>query len=439
MNKKILTHIIVCLVIVSGILSCSDSESRMSPLLKQTTVILNLGLPPENPGALNDSLWNRIRRFFVKDAVAQTAPAAFSSILVRVIGADFGVMEKEFGPYGAVSLNVPSGSLRQFEVIAYSAPGDPSAALSFRGTAVANLPAGETVSIPVLMGLNETKIVVPDPFGSSPRIVQINDMSGAGWIAKIGTDIGFSAANFYPYDIDFDTRGRIYIANNNGASGYDVVIRIDNINSTSYTPLGSGSGSGIVTLTVDRIRNYVYYATSAALGRCNLDGTNPIEPITLTFGAETMSTIRGMDIDANGILYVAGSNGLGQGRIYRFDTSQNIVTNSYTTNLNTPWDTTVRPPYVYIANYGGPSAILQLDMNLQFVGGYGTIVAVLDTTPGHFYGPERFLAIRNDALIIIDEGSSLDKLVSIRDITGSNWLTYGSTGEGVGQFRFYQC
>src|SRR5271157_3286815 len=170
---------LAALIINFSMLSCSDSESKLSPLFKQTLVVLNLGMPPENPSAYDNTIWNKIRNFFVRDALAQTAPATFSNILVRVSGPDIGIIEQEFGPLGTISFSVPAGSLRQFEVIAYVSPLDPSAALSFRGTAIANLPEGETVSVPVLMTLNETKIVVPD-FQNS-RIATIDNMSGANW------------------------------------------------------------------------------------------------------------------------------------------------------------------------------------------------------------------------------------------------------------------
>jgi hypothetical protein len=140
-----------------------------------------MGLPPENPSAVEDTIWNKIRKFFVPDAIAQTAPATFSNILVRVTGPDFGIMEQNFGPLGTISLDVPAGNLRQFEVIANVSPIDPGAARSFRGTALANLPEGETVSIPVVMTLFEARLVVPDEF-QNHRIVKINSLScEGGW------------------------------------------------------------------------------------------------------------------------------------------------------------------------------------------------------------------------------------------------------------------
>ncbi len=197
-------------------------------------------------------------------------------------------------------------------------------------------------------------------------------MTGAGWTEIQGSDIGFTGT-FWPWAVDFDARGRIYIANNAG-SGSDVVIRINNMNDSACDTLGTGAGSGIVSVAVDRARNYVYYASSSAINplkRCELSGANNVNlPIS---GTESISTISGMDIDSNGILYISGTNTLGQPRIFRYDTVLQSVTASYSTYLDNPSDVEVRFPYIYVANADGLDnyKILQLSADLQFIAGYG--------------------------------------------------------------------
>jgi hypothetical protein len=468
--KKYAVVLFVAVITGFSILSCSDSESKISPLLKQTTVILNLGLPPENPGALNDSLWNRIRRFFAQDAVAQTAPANFSSILVRVIGADIGVIEQEFGPYGTVSLNVPSGSLRQFEVIASVAPGDPSAALSFRGTAVANLPAGETVSIPVLMGVYETKIVAPDnvltgppslaTYSNNRRIVMFNDMSGAGWasltLAEV-TSLGLSSGSFVPYDVSFDSRGRIYIANYSTIG----IIRIDNINGTNFLQ-GSGSlfytggaaVANVVTVAVDRINNLVYFATINTLFQSKLDGTNTVQ-LALPGTFTTNRYVRGIDVDSTGTLYIiALPIATASTQIIKYDPTipgQIGVTDLATSVGSNVGDILVQGQYIYVANFlgGAGTQILQLscpDTTFSIVASNGTHNTGAPTTPGQFFGTSRFIAIRNDGFIVMDnnQGTSPDfaRVVSFNNLSFAGWTTYGSfnisgNGDAVGLFRFF--
>ncbi|OHD71743.1 MAG: hypothetical protein A2W19_15475 [Spirochaetes bacterium RBG_16_49_21] len=437
MKKRIYLVILGFFIIISlGPISCSDSESRMSPLLNQATVILSIGLPPEDPSAYNNSLGNKIRRFFVPDAIAQTAPASFSSILVRVSGPDFGVMEQTFGPSGTVSLSVPSGNFRQFEVIAAIASGDPSAALSFRGTAVANLPAGETVSIPVLMGLNETKIVVPDYYNN--RIVTIDSMTGANWNAR--ATLGSTSVT-QPTDVSFDARGRIYISLNS-TNG---VIRADNSNGTNATP-AFGAG-GLQTIAVDRTNNILYYASSGALYKNSLDGTN--EQSLLNFAPIT--AIYGIDVYSNGLLLIVGTGVISTvtpSYIILYDpnagsrSGQTVVGQYTSASLNTPWDVMTVPPYIYVANLGGGAnnQILRfsLDSNNSFIpqGNYGTFGTT--ATPGIFYGARRFLAIRNDALIIADSNTiSLSQLISISDISGANWTPFGTHGSLINQFKLW--
>jgi hypothetical protein len=97
---------------------------------------------------------------------------------------------------------------------------------------------------------------------------------------------------------------------------------------------------------------------------------------------------------------------------------------------------------VYIANNNGGAgnAILQLNHNLQFVKAYGDEIDGTNTNPGQFYGPHRFVAIVNKRITVIDDdyfGSNNDKVVSIEDITGSNWMTLPTSGDGQSLFTFY--
>ncbi len=448
--KRIAHIVIVSGLICSSVLifSCSDSEHRLPYIGKNMAMVtIKLGLPGEQT-SVSSSLIDRMLRIITRDAMAQTAPAAFSSYTVNVTAAGMIPIQQSFTS-SAITLTVPAGTARTFEVIAYVSAGDPSAALSFRGTTTLDLIAGQTVNAPVAMSLNETKIVVPDPFpqGKPSRIVQINDMTGAGWIAKSGSQIGYTGgdSNFYPYDVDFDSRGRIYIANNRSSTPYDVVIRIDTMSSTTCTTLGTGGGSGIRAIGIDRARNIVYYANS-------LNGTTSLRKYDLTTSTNTVITtpsainsITGIDVASDGILYLVGTNVSGYPSIFRYEPTSNTVTNSY---YNMSYfmganDPKVMPPYVYVTNTSLTGyMIFRFDLaDLGNQVNYGTLyTSGITTTQGYFYGPRRFVGIRNDALIIIDEdGSNHDKLVSMTDITGSNWACFGTYGTGINQFRFYSC
>ena len=459
--KHILQIIILyTFIAILSLASCSDSEKRLSPLLNQTKVILDLGLPSAH-AANDNTIWDKIRCMFIRDAMAQSAPATLSSILVRVSGPDIGVTEQTFLPYGTISLNVLSGSFRQFDVTAYVAAGNPSAALSFRGLAIANLPAGGTVNVPVYMTLNETKIVIPDGsncLGNCPnyhRIIMIENISNAAttWIAK--TTFPTFTGTLNPYDISFDSRGRIYIANN-ATPG---IIRIDDINGTNLLQ-GSASRYGtvaglpinnVLTIAVDRINNLLYFSTGPLLYRSNLDGSSPATQLNITIPGG--DSIRGIDVDDAGMLYiVAAFISAGTDYLFKYNPNTQLqVGTPYSIGSGpaNPCDVLVRSPYIYVANFTGITVnqILQLTFDgtsFNQVASNGN-KSTSTTGQGYFFGASRFLAIRNDLFIVADSnqgggGTDYDKIVSFSDMSFANWAPYGSYGgsiPGVGEFRLY--
>ncbi len=427
MNRASRVFIMLLIIAATGVFSCSDSEHRIP--FGYARAVINLNLPPETPDA-QAGLIERIRRFLVPDAIAQSAPASFSNINVRVTGPDMALIEKSFAPYSTISLSVPAGALRIFEVIAYVAPGDPSAALSFRGTSSANCPAGATVNVPVVMGLNTTKIVIPDYM--THRLIQINDMDGTGWVDRVGTEIGLGFDMYLsPYDVDFDNNGRIYIANNN----YDRrgIIRLANI----FGVIGDGTSSFIYTteqirtVTIDRARNILYYSDGTNIFRSNLDGSSPVQLIN------TPPSVQFMKVGSGGMLYITSwSSGINK---YDPFTQSNQNANPESRLFN-PWGVLTKGDYVYVANPLGADdyLIVQYNSNLEIVNGYGTQTNSENTNRGMFYGPRNFVAILNDEITIMDDVLvSLDKLISMNDMAGSFWKTYGSSGTGEGFFRFY--
>lgn len=442
--------VIFSILLVSSLLSCSDSERRLPYVSRYATVKIKMTLPDE--AVLSHmNIIDRVLRFFSRDAIAQTAPATFSSIRVVVTSSDMDTIDQTFGPAETITLTVSGGLLRRFEVTATVDQSDPSAALSFRGITTLDL-VGETVTVPVIMNLHETKIVIPDPAASIPpytvRLIQINNLAGdIGWIEKTASDIGFSGT-FQPWDVDFDNQGKIYIANNFPTDGSCVVIRLDNINDTSCETIGTGSSNAICAIAVDRFRNYLYYATNPIhLKRCNLDGTDDRELATIA-GAAIIESITGLDVDAAGMLYISGTTIGNAAAVFLYNPLTETVISYYQTYLNNPSDIMVKSPYIYIANFRGADnyKILQLQLNIamqmQYTAGYGIQADIVNKNQGYFYGPRRFVGIRNDVLIVIDDhyDYNLDKLVSMQDMSGTGWATYGDEGKSTGQFQFfYAC
>jgi hypothetical protein len=436
----------ILFVMIAGLLSLNCSPTGTS----NVTIHINLGL--DNKATLNapeSSIFDRIFRLFAKDAEAQiAAPSNITSLTLNITssGTELIPSLRYTSPDipSSISVEVPAGSARMFEVLVSIDPSDPGTILSYRGTATRDLTSGETVDIPIDMGLYETKIVIPESYSGNYRIVQINNMSGAGWSVR-STISGIG--NLRPYDIDFDNQGRIYIANNFAGTGDDVIIRIDNIGSSNVQLIGTGNSSGFYAVAVDRVNNYLYGVITSAntIRQYTLDGTL-ISQITLP--SISFTTIRGLAVDIDGSLYISATTTSGTVQEVIKCTPGNPSTDviRYSSGITLPLDVAVKDNYVYVANFDSLNysndKIVQLNNQLQFQSELLTNLGNSD----HFYGPHRFLAILNRKFYIIDDGRDLDgtpsfnmdRIIAFDDMSGASWETYGSTGSGTGQFNFYE-
>ena len=382
----------------------------------------------------------------VPEIHVKALPAYITSVEFTVTGPGMEPLSASYDSLpDSINLAIPPGEDRYFELLVYvDGLLGLTPAISFKGSATVDLTPGDVV-VELTMRLDSTKLVVPD--AKNYRLVMIDDMSGAGWIAKNWLDFGFgSDFDFLPYDVDFDSRGRIYIANGaSSASAYNI-IRINDMSDISLIgkiAFGDVDSTPKYSLAVDRGNDVVYYANSTQLYRCDLDGGS----IKSDFVMGTIGTIRGMAVDENGILYIAGNTGAGANMIFMYDPITELIINSYGTTISTAWDVLLKPPAVYIANQNGGLGykIIELDTDLGFVDAFGNQSPVADDIMGNFYGPKRFLAILNKKIYILDEASTNeapflfqgDRLVAMSDITGADWETYGQTGTGVGQFEYY--
>ncbi|MFH0975666.1 MAG: hypothetical protein V1874_07765 [Spirochaetota bacterium] len=430
-NKSIFGILLFAFILSFTLLGCSPEG------VSKVTITIDLGLG--NKSAFNtpeSSILDRVLRFFAKDAEA--APSNITSLTLNITGSGMDTITQSYTTLplpDTITVEVPSGNSRTFEVLAYT----PSATL--RGATTRNLTGG-TVTIPVTMGLYETKIIVPDYMNS--RIVQIDDMDGNGWIEKNASNLTSPSSISYcrPYDIDFDSNGRIYICNPGATAGPPKMFRLNHINNTSnsWELILNDSNPDVYAIAIDRNLSYIYYATTSALYRCNLDGTG-ISPLTFT----SIGTISGLAVDSDGILYIshhAAGAPVSQISKYNPSSESEITFNDDTITMKTAMHVLVKPPYLYVANLtssGTDNQILQLDLNtLALIHGYGTYA--LSTTQGSFYGASHFVAILNRKITIVDEaslGNNSSKLINMDDIAGSNWGTYGIYGSGVGMFDFY--
>ncbi len=426
MNRKF-SLLLIPVIAAATLYSCADSESRI-PVAGHTRVIIDLGLSPDQQ-TQKVSILDRALRLFAREAVAaETVPASFSSITVRVTAPDIGVIEESFPPSGIVSMNVPAGSLRTFEVTALVSPHNPdipstwTAAESFRGITRANLPSGATVSVPVLMKLETTRIIVPDYYQN--RLVFLNDMGGSLNSLAYADYSGDWVAITQPRDVDFDARGRIYFIYQYGLS------RCDDLG-------GSGGQSlfystSLIAVAVDRTRDLVYFTDGTTIFRRNLDGSLPGSlPDTVNTGG-FLTSILGLDVAPDGDVLVAAmdlytyNNGF-----FKLDSSvsQGGVKASFTDSQYISGmvpDIMSKGMYVYVLNPYPPNEPYSMNL-MQLVAGPGDSFTLVNDGPlpsnGSFANAGHFSSIRNDGLIIMDRtfGNPDSKIIFMRDARGNGW------------------
>ncbi len=415
-TKRILTALFILSFIILFNLNCSNEN--------ESTVNIKLGMVSGNTASR-----------------ATTPPTTISSVSVRVTGSDMDDMNMNYAPADIISFNVPAGPAREFTVTAQVAPGDPSAALSFIGSTTADLDAGATVTLSITMGLYETKLLIPDQLNY--RIIQIDDLTGTGWVAKTGNDIGHTSPSVIPSDVDFDALGRIYIANHGYSTGEDVVIRINNINDTAGIQIQSYSGNAIKAVAVDRINHMVYFAHDSQVFRTDYDGNN----IKNDFNMTGILSINGLAVDEEGYLYIAHGTAGAAPTVSKYNPNSGNggITATYTTGLQYPNDVIVKNEYVYILDYDNSfpydsSRIVQLNKDLQYV----TQLADNGSgSTGDFLGPQRFAAILNRRFYICDDdgndyNQANERILAFDDMLGSNWEFFVPSAIGEADFNFFE-
>jgi hypothetical protein len=337
----------------------------------------------------------------------------------------------------SISVSVPAGTARTFTLLVNNV------SVSFQDQVTTDLQPGESRDITFTPALVATQIVVPDRLNN--RIVQVSDMAGAGWTAKATLDFMSTPEVLRPYDVDFDSLGRIYIANNDPSSTTPLggVLRIKDINSTpGFEIVDTTGASGIPDLAVDRANGYVYYTWSfgSTLYRKSVDN---IAATAQTFNLMAESAIgssfaqTGIAVDAGGFVYIVIPTGAGAGKVVKYDPtlaegSRVVAQTSYV--FNSPWGVMARGGFIYVSDPLGRK-VVRFDGNLSFVDEFGG--------PGGdpFVGPKRFVAVLSNKITLIDEyaatGANTDRLTAFDDMTGAGWQTFGATGTGGSQFLFF--
>ncbi len=364
----------------------------------------------------------------------QNVPLSGQSIELSITGEGVDDISESY-PVGTTeaSIVVPPGLQRSFEAFSWMT------SVAMGAKVETDLLNVDDADITITFALYKTKIIIPD--AENNRVVQIDDMSGAGWtelnwnnLVSSSTESGFSFAyEFEPYDIDFDSQGRIYIANyaQNGDTG-EGVLRIDDINDTVYDNIIS---LGMSSIAIDRANGWLYYSTSfnPDLKRSNLEGVLDTDYSSVV----NPSSVSGLAVDETGMVYATL---LYEGNdVMKFD-PENPIDKTVVWVSGYPEDVIVKTSYAYVVDSEMYTLRTYAVEDLKEGEPYGSQDdGNLPDNPGEFFGPRRFVAPVNKKLYIIDHNMFNRKLAALEGSTGAGWETYGTAGTGTGQFKFYSA
>jgi hypothetical protein len=388
------------------------------------------------------------------------------AITVSVPGSE--PVVKNYDPdTNAIRLVVPSGRNRKIELEVALDPANPTPVLSFIGTAFVDLAPSETKKISLRMMPGRTRLLFP----SGNSVYQMTDDSlgtQSGSLSKgsfVDTTFwGATGALFTPWDIDLDSRGRIYIANNNSAAG--CIVRVDTItngippanqNQIVFPP--GGTGYPITAIGVDKYNNRLYYyaantAKNATIDRINLDDRlNPShvpEEINLNneqlFNGSIRFTCSGIDIDRDGFVYITCEYAIGTPvyfEVVKIDPEKpagsRIIANYQVPNTYYLLDDiVVKDDNVFVTNKNGQTSNLILMLrrsDLALSTQSGSNASATPPSFGTFYGPERFICKTNKTLYVIDEGGSgRNYIIYFDNLSWSGWGLYDGA---AGKYYFF--
>jgi len=416
--KVLFFLIITILIIVSGCFFGTTVENTVTPIIRA------IGLP---------------------------AASAVGSVTLKVTGPGMDPVEVSYSQLPSViNISIPEGNDRTFELTVGTVPAYTGTIATFSGTATASINTNEAV-VTLNMGIGSTKIIVPDRDNS--RLVQITNMNGDNRITLNGSQLstlGFSDSNFNPKDIDFDTNGFIYVANNITAT-YNGVYMFTSLLDLAPVQILSVSNSmddGMKAVAIDRKNERVYglfkpYMNSDVVFYNSLTGT-PGTGIQFNFITTTFENIWGIAVDNEGNVYLSGQRMNSEPVIEKFSIDGGNSIQSYApVGLMEPViDITILNKVLYASKTYSPTVARIEAFNpdtLLHISGtnyYGSYNGN-PSNPGEFIGPRNFIATMNDHLTIIDtNSSSFSRIVSLEDLSESGWKTYGSHGSGTEQFDF---
>jgi len=228
------------------------------------------------------------------------------------------------------------------------------------------------------------------------------------------------------------------------------VIRSDGISGTNS--LAFPLGGGFRSVAVDRQRSSFFSASDTQIAKSNLDGTIVTNPFLTAFDLFTdvsvsWYNIQGLAVDEAGYLYAAQSAGISKIDPITGSVVAQFALPNYVPGNDGISDVQIWNNTVLALNHNataGQAIIYRLNLELStIIESYGRTTTPADANqPGEFFGPLRFLATLNRKITVAERNGLNARLVSLDDLSGSNWQTYGTYGNGgssgtPGEYLFY--
>lgn len=276
------------------------------------------------------------------------------------------------------------------------------------------------------------------------RIVRVTDINGSNF-TSYGTSGSGSGQFNAPNSIAVDSTGHIYIAD----TANNRIVRIDNMSGTNFTAYtASATGTPFsAPKGIAYAAGKIWVADTGNNRICSfsdMSGTN-FATYTGTVNATTLTAPESLYVESGGRILITDT---GASRIVQID--------SFTTPNNyTVYDGSQSSPaltlyavtgitedhlkHLYFANANGapPPATDQV-VNLSTIAAATTkTYGISGSGNGNLSGPygtayEHQPTAGTDHIYITD--SVNNRLVSIGDISGTNFTSYGTSGSGSGQF-----
>lgn len=367
------------------------------------------------------------------------APFDVDEASLTVSGPGMSTIEETLDPgESSITLEIPAGSSRTFEI---SINNETSA---FGGTETADLESGTSVDVPIDVEMNDLKLIVIDRVNE--RLVQIDDMSGAGWTEKTALDYSLFTDLLITNDVDYDQYGRIYTTVTDSGSNIFSIVRINSIGELDEDFRISAPSTDFPTiyaLAVDRNNSLIYYTYGSGTGETVVKADYSGNIITtydsgLFFGAG----IQGLAVDPDGYVHIVyDPNGDGRA-VDKLDPSGSGQIIAYNEMMYGAFDARYKDGYLYFVGYDVDGQFNTIPLVYRLPVNYNATTSpdTLDGNPNNvedtFWGALRFLASLDGSLYIIDDDTVEARIIKFDDISGAGWESFQATDIGKSPFNF---